>query len=109
MIYQKALNSMVYKFFDKKASGSGIRNVNISNKESAKELHKSIIRNLQKRKIPLPSIDNIQGIITRKKSNRNLSAQNEGKSVFPEIYIRNLKNKIYRYTTSLSKNVYTDK
>ena len=34
---------MVNKLFDKKASGSGIKNENISNKELAKELHKPII------------------------------------------------------------------
>ena len=31
--YQRDLASMVYKFFDKKTSGSGIKNENISNKE----------------------------------------------------------------------------
>ena len=39
---------MVYKFFDKKTSGSGIKNENISNKELAKELHKQIIRKFNK-------------------------------------------------------------
>ena len=34
---------MVYKFFDKKTSGSGIKNENISNKELAEELHKPVI------------------------------------------------------------------
>ena len=33
--YQRGLASMVYKFFDKKNSGSGIKNENISNKELA--------------------------------------------------------------------------
>ena len=37
--YQRALPSMVYKFFDKKTSGSGIKNENISNKEFSKQLH----------------------------------------------------------------------
>ena len=37
------------------------------------------------------------------------SAHNEGKSVFHERYIRTLKNKIYKYMTSISKNVYIDK
>ena len=31
--YQRVLASMVYKFFDKKTSGSGIKNKNISNKD----------------------------------------------------------------------------
>ena len=30
-VYQRGLASRVYKFFDKKTSGSGIRNENISN------------------------------------------------------------------------------
>ena len=37
------------------------------------------------------------------------STHNEGKSVFAERFIRALKNKIYKYMTSISKNVYTDK
>ena len=32
----------------------------------------------------------------------------EGKSVVPERFIRTLKNKIYKYMTSISKNVYID-
>ena len=42
--YQCGLASRVYKFSDKKLSGSGIENENISNKESAEELHKPVIR-----------------------------------------------------------------
>ena len=34
---------------------------------------------------------------------------NEGKSVVAERFIRTLKNKIYKYMTSISKNVYIDK
>ena len=37
------------------------------------------------------------------------SIHNEGKSVVAERFIRTLKNKIYKYMTSVSKNVYTDK
>ena len=37
------------------------------------------------------------------------STQNEGKSVIAEKSIRTLKNKIYEYMTSISKNVYIDK
>ena len=47
---QRGLASMVYTFFDKKTSGSGIKNENISNKELAEELDKPIIRKLQKQK-----------------------------------------------------------
>ena len=35
--YQKGLASMVYKFFDKKTSGSGIKNKIISKKEYGEE------------------------------------------------------------------------
>ena len=52
---------MVYKFFDKKASGSGIKNENISNKQLAEELYKPIIRKFNKRKVHAPFIDNIWG------------------------------------------------
>ena len=37
------------------------------------------------------------------------SAHNEGKSVADERFITYLKNKIYEYMTSISKNVYIDK
>ena len=37
------------------------------------------------------------------------STNNEGKSVVAERFIRTLKNKIYKYMTSISKNVYIDK
>ena len=37
------------------------------------------------------------------------SANNEGKSVIAERFIRMLKNKIYKYMTSIPKNVYIDK
>ena len=50
---------MVYKFFDKKftlladnyASRSGIENENVSNKELAEKLHKSITRKFKKREV----------------------------------------------------------
>ena len=34
---------------------------------------------------------------------------NEGKSLVTEIFIRTLKNKIYKYMTSISTNMYIDK
>ena len=37
------------------------------------------------------------------------STHNEGKSVLAERFIRTLKNKIYKYMTSISKYVYIDK
>ena len=51
---------MVYKFFDKKSSGSGI--VNEPNYQLANELHKPIIRKLKKRKVYSSFRDNIWGI-----------------------------------------------
>ena len=49
--YQCGLAS-VYKFFDKKSSGSGIEH--IPNKELAEELCKPIIRNFNKRNVHSP-------------------------------------------------------
>ena len=40
---------------------------------------------------------------------RKYSTTNEGKSVVAERFIRTLKNKIYKYMTLISKNVYIDK
>ena len=37
------------------------------------------------------------------------SMYNEGKSAITERFIRTLKNKIYKYMTSVSKNIYIDK
>ena len=37
------------------------------------------------------------------------SAQNEGKSVAAERFIRALKNRIYKHMTAVSKNVYINK
>ena len=45
--YQRGLASMVYKFFDKKSTGSGISSSSIL----ADELHKPIIRKFEKRKV----------------------------------------------------------
>ena len=51
---------MVYKFFDKKSSGSGI--VNEPNYQLANELHKPIIRKFKKRKVYSSFRDNIWGV-----------------------------------------------
>ena len=48
--YQRGLASMVYKLFDKKSKGSGIKNVIKENQQLANELHKPIIRKFQKKK-----------------------------------------------------------
>ena len=70
--YQRGLGSMVYKFFDKKSTESGIVNNNNNNNENnnndikqnlqlAKELDKTIIRKLKKRKVYSGFRDNIWG------------------------------------------------
>ena len=45
--YQRGLTSMVYKFFDKKSTCSGV-NTNVNNEELAEELRKPIIQKLKK-------------------------------------------------------------
>ena len=58
--YQRGLASMVYKFFDKKSTGSGIANNEIKqNLQLAEELHKPIIRNFKKRTVYSGFKDNI--------------------------------------------------
>ena len=188
--YRRELASMVYKYFDKKAKGSGVTLASKSaiksipqNEQLADELHKPIIRNGKKRKVYSAFKDNIwaadladmqliskfnkglkfllcvidiyskyawvvplrdkKGVSTvnvfqsiLKKSNRKphkiwvdkgselynrsmkswfeknviemYSAHNEGKSVVAERFIRTIKNKIYKYMTSKSKNEYIE-
>ena len=48
--YKKRLASMVYKFFDKKSKGSGIKNEIKENQQLANELHILIIRKFKKKK-----------------------------------------------------------
>ena len=55
--YQRGLASIVYKFFDKKTPGGRVKNGNISKKE----LYKSIIRKINKRKVHSLFIHNIWG------------------------------------------------
>ena len=60
--YQKGLASMVYKFFDKKSTGSGVANNEIKqNLELAKELLKPIIKKFKKKKVYSGFRDNIWG------------------------------------------------
>ena len=61
VLRDKALASMVYKFFDKKTIGSSIKNENIPNEELTEKLHKPITRNYSKRKEHSPFIDNSWG------------------------------------------------
>ena len=59
--YQKGLASMVYKFFDKKSKGCGIKNEIKENKQLANELHEPIITKFKKRKVHYSFKDNIWG------------------------------------------------
>ena len=47
--YQRGLCSTVYKFFDKKSSGSGVATE--PNYQLANELHRQIIRKFKRRKV----------------------------------------------------------
>ena len=47
--YQRGLASMVFKFFDKKSKGSGIKSM--SNQQLANEHHRPIIRKFEKIKV----------------------------------------------------------
>ena len=55
--YQRGIASMVYKFLDKKSSGSGVGNE--PNYKLTNELHKSIIEKFKKRKVYSSFRDNI--------------------------------------------------
>ena len=46
--YQRSLAAMVYNFFYKKTSGSGVNNEIKQNEQLAEELHKPIIKKLKK-------------------------------------------------------------
>ena len=58
--YQSELASMVYKFFDKKSSGSGIANE--PNYQLANELNKPIIKKSKKIKVYSSFRDNVWGV-----------------------------------------------
>ena len=60
--YQTGLASMVYKFFDKKATGGSVNIPLDFNGQLAEELHKPIIRKLKKRKVYSSFRDNIWGV-----------------------------------------------
>ena len=59
--YQRGLASMVYKFFDKKSKGTGIKSM--PNQQLDNELHKPIIRKLEKEKCIL-LLKTIFGVLT---------------------------------------------
>ena len=49
--YQIRLASIVYKLFDKKTSSGANKNKNMSKQESAKELHKPIMKKVKNRQV----------------------------------------------------------
>ena len=66
--YQRGLASMIYTFFNKKTSGSGVKSIpqkerplGLSMQELAEELHKPIIRKLRKSKVYSSFRDHISG------------------------------------------------
>ena len=69
--YQRGLASMVYKFFDKKSMGSGVKKLKDTAKPNslersslilADELHKPVIKKFNKRKVYSQFKDNIWGV-----------------------------------------------
>ena len=63
MDIKEVLLQLFIMFFVKKASGSSIKNENISNRELGKELHKPIVRKFKKRKLQPRFIGNIWGVV----------------------------------------------
>ena len=59
MDIKEELASMVYKVFDKKSKGSGIKSM--SNQQLSNKLHKPIIRKFNKRKVYFSFKDNVWG------------------------------------------------
>ena len=77
--YQRGLASMVYKFFDKKSTGSGFKKLKNTARNSsilADECHKLIIRNFNKRKVYSQFKDNIWGVDLA--DMQSLSRKNKG-------------------------------
>ena len=78
--YQRGLASMVYKFFDKKSTGSGFKKLKNTTKPSssilADELHKPAIRKFKKRKVYSQFKDNIWGVDLA--DMQSLSRKNKG-------------------------------
>ena len=69
--YQRRLACMVYKFFNERTKGSGLKSGNrfpkynrklIENKQLAEELHKPIIKKFKRRKVYSTFKDNIWGV-----------------------------------------------
>ena len=54
-------------------------------------------------------LQQVNEIIATKNAVKMHSTDNERKSIVAERFVRTIKNKIYEYVTSISKNVYIDK
>ena len=68
--YQRVLASMIYKFFDKKSSVSGVKSKIMLNQQPsdlAEELHKPVNRKFEKHKVYSSFKDNIWGADIAKK------------------------------------------
>ena len=74
--YQRGLASMFYKFFDKNSVGSGINTIKSSPSILADELHKTIIKTFEKRKVYSQFKDNIWGVDLA--DMQSLSTKNKG-------------------------------
>ena len=74
--YQRDLASMVYKFFDKKSMGSGVKKLKVSSLILADELHKPVIKKINKRKVYSQFKDNIWGVDLA--DMQSLSKKNKG-------------------------------
>ena len=99
--YKRGLTSVVYKFFDKKTSGTGIKNNNVSNKQLANKLDKPITKKFNKKKVDKGSelYNRSMKLFLQNNDIEMYSTQNEGKSVVAERFIRTLRKKIYKYMT----------
>ena len=67
---------MVYKFFDKKSMGSGFKKLKNGSSISADELHKSVIKKFEKKKVYSQLKDNIWGVDLA--DMQSLSRKNKG-------------------------------
>ena len=77
--YQRSLASMVYKFFDKKSTGSGFKKLKNTARNSSilgDERHKPTIRKFNKRKVYSQFKDNISGVDLA--DMQSLSRKNKG-------------------------------
>ena len=74
--YQRGLASMVYKCFDKKSMGSGVKKLKDSSSILADELHKPVIKTFNKRKVFSQFKDNICGVDLA--DMQSLSKKNKG-------------------------------